>query len=718
MTHSSPPHSESSPITSNLITQAAHDIIDSQSNRLMNALTKYYSVMYSNPQINLNTIQLVHDNNSSIVDILLTDNDSANRLRDCFNSFGSHFKRKNYFTELGTFIPPIELVVGSRHDFKKIKGKRIYTNVKCVTQHIPLRKVLEKFLSMEGVLKCLIDNMEKKMSTDSQGGISHFLQGSSWQSRKRFHEGKVVIPIFLHFDDFEPLNPLGAHSSIQKLGAVYASLPGLPIEFVSKLQNIFLVLIFHSSDRVKFGNAVIFHHLIEELNFLQRVGIKFDLQDYRGWIFFDLGCILGDNLGLHGILGFNESFSGNYPCRMCRIDRKNMMKSFRHNISLNRNMHNYFEDLLLNNSSLTGIKEKCVWLSVDNFDIFNQSGVDIMHDLHEGVIKYIISNILVHLIDAKRFFSIELLNNKLQTYDFGIDRPDTPPTLSMENLRKCNLRLSASETQTLVLHLSNMIGDLIPLFDDVWDLYLTLRILLDMVLAPLVVPVRMSYFKLIIAELCEKYSLLFKTHLKPKFHHLLHYADAMMRFGPLSALSSMRFEAKHRPNKLVVKSTCNRTNLTSTVANRHQWTLNNIIFCGKLDNNFSVGPSASLSGENFLAKFGYTNCSRVSWATLSAYTYKSKAVVVYDIDEEHPRFLYVTSVFLSNSSNIILHGMIIEPNYFDTHLFSYQVEIPTISAATFAAIDVKNLMQPCPCHLFTLGYGVGAETYVMLRKPV
>lgn len=79
----------------------------------------------------------------------------------------------------------------------------------------------------------------------------------------------IVIPIFLFYDDFEINNPLGSHASIHKLGAAYISLAGIPIEYRSKLENIFLSLLCHSSDRVSHGNYAVFNISIEELKFLE-----------------------------------------------------------------------------------------------------------------------------------------------------------------------------------------------------------------------------------------------------------------------------------------------------------------------------------------------------------------------------------------------------------------------------------------------------------------
>ena len=35
-----------------------------------------------------------------------------------------------------------------------------------------------------------------------------------------------------------------------------------------------------------------------------------------------LGQVSGDNLGMHGLFGFTESFVANHPCRFCLIHRQ------------------------------------------------------------------------------------------------------------------------------------------------------------------------------------------------------------------------------------------------------------------------------------------------------------------------------------------------------------------------------------------------------------
>lgn len=204
------------------------------------------------------------------------------------------------------------------------------------------------------------------------------------------------------------------------------------------------MLLFHASDRVNFGNRAIFQCVIDELNYLAENGINFNVPGFQGKIYFELGLILGDNLGMHSITGFIESFSANYPCRSCKVRKEIMKHQCEEDISLLRNSHNYELDLLANNPSETGIKEKCVWLSINHFNLFDQIGVDMMHDILEGVAKYVMVVVLIHYIQDVNMFSIEMLNQKIQGFSYGPDERNAPCTLAWEHINQGNIRLSAS----------------------------------------------------------------------------------------------------------------------------------------------------------------------------------------------------------------------------------------------------------------------------------
>ncbi|KAK4886162.1 hypothetical protein RN001_002433 [Aquatica leii] len=185
--------------------------------------------------------------------------------------------------------------------------------------------------------------------------LSNFVQGDLWQYKlKSFSKDKFVLPIFLYYDDFKIGNPLGSHAGINKLGGVYVSIPCLPTEFFSKLDNIYLVMLFKTNDRKSFGDSRIFQILIDELILLRENGIM--MQGINERVYFDLGLILVDNLEQNSLLGFIENFVGNYCCRFCKIPKTLRLHTCSPIIKYNRNGRNYIDDCLLNHVSSTRIK--------------------------------------------------------------------------------------------------------------------------------------------------------------------------------------------------------------------------------------------------------------------------------------------------------------------------------------------------------------------------
>jgi len=154
----------------------------------------------------------------------------------------------------------------------------------------------------------IILNYISYLKTSESELISSFIQSQLWKEKLRMNQNKIILPLFLYFDDFEVNNPLGSHAGSQKLGAVYVSLSCLPPELSSSLNNIFLASLFKSDDKKCYGNRIIFYNLITELNYLKDTGITITIKNISHQVYFSLGLILGDNLGLHSILGFSENY--------------------------------------------------------------------------------------------------------------------------------------------------------------------------------------------------------------------------------------------------------------------------------------------------------------------------------------------------------------------------------------------------------------------------
>ncbi|KAE8745958.1 hypothetical protein FOCC_FOCC007319 [Frankliniella occidentalis] len=118
--------------------------------------------------------------------------------------------------------------------------------------------------------------------------------------------------------------------------------------------------------------------------------------------------------------------------------------------------------------------------------------------------------------------------------------------------------MSGSEMHNFTLIFSLLVGDLISTKDKVWKYYLLLRKILDVVYAPAIQVQYIDSFSHLVASHHKMYKKLFKNTLKPKHHNLLHYARVRKQSGPLSHLSTFRYEARHKPNKEAAVATSSR----------------------------------------------------------------------------------------------------------------------------------------------------------------
>lgn len=155
-----------------------------------------------------------------------------------------------------------------------------------------------------------------------------------------------MFPYFLFIDDLEINNPLRSHSTFQAVSAVYYSFPLL--ENNSKLNNIFLVAIIKSVNMKDYGNASCLKCLTDDLYSFEKKGnIISTPENGDTRVYFILGLVLGDNLGLNSILELSRSFGASYFCRFCRASKDITKQLFEEDSLLMRNITNYNNDVAI-----------------------------------------------------------------------------------------------------------------------------------------------------------------------------------------------------------------------------------------------------------------------------------------------------------------------------------------------------------------------------------
>lgn len=721
-------NSSAPPINSENIVETMHcsNTLNNIQNIVTAQMSLFVSSLYADPKIPRNTVQTFisslrnYLSNSTSIQLqqlqaIMPQDERTQHVNEivrkllasdlhALNEFRSEHTRLQYFKKIGTYVDSSELVIGQRLENKQTKsGILSLIPVKCSLQIFPITFLLSNFFSMSTVLKdtlCYIKSLK-----NIPYPVTNVMQGTVWQiNHTKDIENELTFPIVIYFDDFEVGNPLGSHAGVHKLGAVYMSLPCLPPHYVSLLHNIFLLALFHSSDRVEFGNRIIFQKVIDQLNYIQNTGVLVKTKEFEGVIKFSVVCITGDNLGLNGVLGFVESFVANHPCRICNANKDQIKTYCYEDETLLRNPDDYEEKLTIDQPSLTGIKEKCVWLGLNGFNLFENVAVDIMHDYLEGCCRYVMKFVIETIVQKHKLISFQNLQSILRTFDYGPDLSSKPSNALVLEGSCIKIKTSASEMLTLVRYFGLIVGYYVPEndVDRTWDLYIILRRLLDKLLTRNVYSDTCEQLKCLVSELNELYTKLTKSSLTPKFHFLTHYPNMFQKYGPLTQVWTMRFEAKHRISKFVARSSMSRVNICKTIAIKNQLTLSDMFLKDKPIEYIQCGLKKKMSDARLLnLKSKYhtilSECKVIyslSWVKVKGIMFKPFSIVTVDLCESSllPIFAQVQDVIFKNNNEILFDCLLLKTLDFNDHIFAYNVK----KTNDCIMVSYDNLIAPVP----------------------
>ena len=641
-------------------------------------------------------------------------------LENPFKDLKTEHLRKKRFVQSGHFVEPKPYELGKEVVTKSGKSKW----VKVCGQFIPPRAVLKKFFELPGCLKDTLNYMDSpKLESDT---ISNFIQGDLWRCKiERFGNNETRLPLWFFFDDFECDSDIGSHSC--KIGGVYYTIPCIPPECRAKLENIFVALLFESEDRVEFKNEEVLKPLLAELSFLQKTGIEVDVCGEKKRLFFVFSIMLGDNLGLHQLLDFAGSFSANFFCRFCSVEKSVARKMVELDLSLLRNVDNYNSDVAKNDLSKTGLTKDCVFNQIESYHVTSNYAVDPMHDISEGILKYVLVFLLKQCIKLG-CFTLQSLNLRLRTIDYGPHVTNKPPVISRDSLQNGTLKMSASEATLFLRHLGVILGDLMckwsPAARNLWSIYICLMRLVEVIFAKTVPKSVSQTFPILVKEFLSVW-MEFGNEILPKFHFLLHYATVFQQSGPVSHQSVIRHEAKHREFKRYAKSSMSRVNLPHSLAIKHQFMMCSRFIANKgILPETEVGPMEEvvLSEDDHYFEFfsSLPDVFRVkesvfvpNWVNYKGTRYSPLMVLVVDRDESTgwPIFGKVQFILLDDANTPIFVCIRLKTMGFSDPRFAYQV----CSSSEWLCVKFDDLVDPMP--VFNVKDFAG-NFYVVLRYLV
>ena len=196
-----------------------------------------------------------------------------------------------------------------------------------------------------------------------------------------------------------------------------------------------------------------------------------------------------------------------------------------------------------------GVRCRSPFDVLNSFEAVESLPPDIMHDHLEGVIP-LTMKLVIEFLTNENFMTKESFQIAMQQFTFEKNDCKNKPDAW---IRGTSYSLTASQSWCLFRSLPFIVENFVPIDCKVWELYLLLSKICDIVFALSFSMSWISYLDSLIHDFYFMFISIAPNKIIPKCHFLLHYPRLMIRFGPLRFLWCMRFEAYHQRIKKLQK---------------------------------------------------------------------------------------------------------------------------------------------------------------------
>ncbi|KAK6479283.1 hypothetical protein HHUSO_G19991 [Huso huso] len=467
------------------------------------------------------------------------------------------YKRREFFKKTFSLIEPVEYILDA-------KDGRTF-------QYVPI-------LQSRGIFRRKLSSPPKLLYSQTTCGSQYesFRDGTHFKENECLSTDELTVSLLLYVDDFEVCNPLGTSRKKHKITAVYWVLADVPSQFRSTLTSIYLAILCKAADVKRYGYGAVLEPLLKDLVKLEEEGLFIPVlgKSIKGTVF----GVAADNLGAHSIGGFVESFSGSHICRFYLGKHSDFQeKEVRTGAFQPRTKqeHSIHVQTALENPNLPhcfGVKKQCALTEkLKYFHVLSGYPPDLLHDLFEGIEPLELA-LCLNILIKKKYFTVFELNNLIRQFPYKwSDKTNCPQSVPLNLATRRTVGGNAHENWCLLHLLPFIIGTNIPVGEPSWQVLMDLKDIVELVVSPLHTEETIWYLDAKISEHRRRFLEVFpQEKLIPKHHFLEHYPQLIKAFGPLVALWTMRFEAKHSFFKRVVRQTNNFRNILQSLAVKHQ----------------------------------------------------------------------------------------------------------------------------------------------------
>jgi len=519
-------------------------------------------------------------------------------------------------------------------------------------------------------------------------------------------------------------NPLGTSRKKHKITAVYWVLANVPPQFRATLKSIYLALLCKAVDVKKYGYEAVLEPLLKDIAKLEEEGLFIPL--YGKKIKGTVVSVVADNLGAHSLGGFLESFSGSHVCRFCLGNLSEFQgKEVRTGAfqARTKQEHSFHVQSALESPTLThcfGVKRQCALTKrLKYFHVLSGYPPDLLHDLFEGIVPLELA-LCLDLLIKKKYFTLLQLNDLIHQFPYKwTDKSDSPQPIPLNFATRKSIGGNAHENWSLLRLLPLMIGFKVPENEPAWHLLMDLKDIVELVVAPFHTEDTIRFLDIKISEHRHRYLQIFpEARVLPKHHYLEHYPQLIKAFGPLVALWTMRFEAKHSFFKRVVRHTNCFRNILRSLAVKHQFMLayhlhgTDVLKPALTVSNISTLPVDVLKEniqEAVQKKFpGETSIQVANTVTCHGTTYSVGMILPYGSTGGLPDFVELNLILIVHGQPVFAVKCLL--SWYSEHLRAFELE----STRQVTICEQLELTDSYPLAAYT----VEQKRFVTLKRHI
>lgn len=484
----------------------------------------------------------------------------------------SSYKRKKRLLNNPWYVPPQEKSIGLKWCTKESPDIPNYVLAQTTFQYISIKDTLLSLFLKPSFKKVFFEFNQNKAHKCRENVYENYCCSKVYK-RMNLGQNENEIIIELGWDDIDPCAALKSKSTIHKLTAINFKIRNLPLEFMSKVDCIFLVALCET-ENTKRGDGIngLFELAVKELQELETDGIQID-EDTNLKVF--LFNAVGDNLGMNGALGFIECFSTDYMCRFCEMKKvewavatREDQSKLRTELSFQRSIE-YIRSLSpiesVDFKKSKGVKSYPVLNNLRKFTVLQNKNVDFMHDVLEGVVVCFIDK-FIKFCSENQICSIKAAQNMIRDFYYGeLCKKNRPSKMGAKSLNQ-----NAMQLYTIMVHFPFIFKDFQAKFSpELIECMTTLLEIMQILHSTSIRESDLVRLESLIDRHLTSYQSVYNSKLTPKHHFLTHYPNVIREMGPVIFTWMMRYEAKNKMLTSFTKGGCFK-NIAMTVAERHQ----------------------------------------------------------------------------------------------------------------------------------------------------